>query len=307
MKTILLYISYFVSTFIIAQQKVQTEEITIHNDSIVLPGTLSYTPKSSTLAIWIHGSGNIDRTGQQGAQIKANYIAQVRQAVVSQDIAFFSYDKRTATPKNLSNIQDMVFEDLVEDAQKVIQHFQEDARFKKLVLIGHSQGSLIAMLASKGIHKIISIAGPSMSIDQTIVRQVSNQNEGLGKMAESHFKELMETGDIKQVNPFLGAIFAKQNFSFLRSWAQYDPLAEIQKVSVPILIINGKKDLQVSTDEAEKLHQSARGSSLVILDNMNHILMEITKDEDNMKSYFTAGYKISDSLINTIIPFLKKE
>lgn len=305
MKHKLLYIFLFISSIIFGQNII-SEEIMIKNDSIKLPGTLSYANENSPLIIWIHGSGNVDRNGNQGSIVKANYIQKFREAVNTNNIAFFSYDKRTANPKNFKFLKGILYEDLVNDAKKVVSHFKNDERFSEIILIGHSQGSLTAMLASEGTDKYISIAGPSTSIDKTIVAQISKQSKPLGESAKAHFKELLETGDIKQVNPFLVSVFAKQNLKFIASWARYNPSMEIQKIKTPILIINGDKDLQVKMNDAQKLHNANSASVLSIISKMNHVLVEIENDSDNLKSYYSADYKQSKKLITTIVNFIKE-
>ena len=305
MKFKVLYIALFISSFCFGQN-VNSEEILIQNDSIELPGTLTYSTKYTPLIIWIHGSGNIDRNGNQGKIVKANYIQKFREAVNENNIAFFSYDKRTANPKNFKLLKDILYDDLVTDAKKVIAHFKNDKRFSEIILVGHSQGSLTAMLASEGIDKYISIAGPSNSIDKTIVVQISKQNKLLGEAAKAHFKELLETGDIKQVNPFLVSVFAKQNLKFIANWAKHDPAMEIKKIKTPILIINGDKDLQVKEADAKALQEAKPSSKLVIIKKMNHVLKQIEKDADNMKSYYSADFKLSEELITTIVNFIKQ-
>jgi len=288
------------------QVKVTFEEVLIKNDSIELPGTLSFLKTRIPLIIWVHGSGNVDRNGNQGAIVKANYIKQIRDEINKNNIAFFSFDKRTSNPKNFKFLKGIVFTDFVTDVEKVISHFKKDTRFSKIILVGHSQGSLIAMLASKNVTKYISLSGPGESIDKTMVKQITAQNALLGEATAAHFKELKETGDIKEVNPFLISIFSKPNLPFLKSWASYNPTEEIKKLTIPALIVNGTKDLQVKVEDADALHNAKSSSELVIIENMNHVLKNIEKDTDNMKSYYTADFPISKKLITTIAAFIKK-
>jgi uncharacterized protein len=306
MKTKFLYILLLICTVCYGQSKITSEEILIHNDSIELPGTLTYSNTKTPLVIWIHGSGNVDRNGNQGTVVKANYIKQFRDEINTQDIAFYSYDKRTSNPKNFKFLKGVLIDSFVDDAKKVIDYFKNDNRFSEIILVGHSQGSLIAMLASKNTNKYISIAGPSTSIDKTIIEQITNQNATFGKVAEAHFKELFETGDIKQVNPLLVSVFSKPNFPFLINWAKYNPTEEIQKITIPTLIINGTKDLQVKIEDANALHTALPSSELVLIENMNHVLKNIEKDADNMNSYYSEKFSLSQKLITTIVAFIKK-
>lgn len=303
---IIFYITTYLITTVFTFSQVKSKNILIKNDSIELPGTLTYLSKKTPLIIWVHGSGNVDRNGNQGNIIKANYIQKFREVITVNDIAFFSYDKRTSNPKNYKFLKKIVFEDLVNDVEKVIDYFKNDQRFSEIILIGHSQGSLIGMLASKNVDKYISIAGSANTIDKTIIQQVNKQNKQLGGITKSHFEELLNTGDIKQVNPLLISIFAKQNLPFISSWTSYNPIKEIKKLTIPTLIINGNKDLQVQVEDAKLLHKSNSIATLNIIDKMNHILIELEKDSDNLKSYYSSEYMISDELIVSILNFINK-
>jgi len=306
MKFKLFYIALFISSVCFGQ-KINSEEILIKNDSIELPGTLSFSNTKTPLVIWVHGSGNVDRNGNQaGVNIKANYIKQFRDKINTENIAFFSFDKRTATKRNFIFLKNIKFNAFVTDLNLVINHFKNDTRFTEIILAGHSQGSLIAMLASKNVERYVSIAGPAISIDKTIIQQITAQSADFGKVAEAHFKELFETGDIKEVHPLLVSVFAKQNLPFLVSWAKYSPSEEIKKLTIPVLIINGTKDLQVKIEDANALHNANPSSELVILENMNHVLKTIEKEEDNIKSYYSPDFAISKKLITTIVAFIKK-
>ena len=300
---IITYIIISIFTIATSLAQVKSEEININNQAIQLPGTLTYSEGKSPLIIWIHGSGGVDRNGNA-----PQYIKQFREAINKKGIAFFSYDKRTANPKNALFLKEdgVLITDFVSDAKEVVNHFKDDKRFSEIILTGHSQGSLIAMMALDNVDKYISIAGAGETIDKTLVRQITAQSAEFGKLTATYLKELKETGEIKEVNPNLMSLFAPQNQPFLTSWIELNPLEEIKKVKIPTLIINGDKDLQVQIADAENLKTAKPDAELVIIKNMNHVLKRIEKDEDNMKSYMSADFLISKELINTITTFVLK-
>lgn len=310
MKIRYLIILLFICFVSFGQSNLISEETIIYNDSIELPGTLTYTKsiKKQPLLIWVHGSGNVDRNGNQsGVNVQANYIKQFRDSVNKNDIAFFSYDKRTANPKNLKFLKNISFDDLVLDVQKVVFRFKDDPRFSEIILVGHSQGSLVAMLAvNEFVDKYVSIAGLSESADKTIIKQIRAQNEELGIITEAHIKELNSTGTINEVNPFLLTIFAKQNHHFLISYFKFIPQELIKDLKIPILILNGDKDLQVGIEDANKLHKANPLARLKIIKNMNHVLKSIDEDGDNLKSYYSADFPLSEELIKLIGDFIKE-
>jgi len=286
------------------------EEVALSNDSIQLPGTLSYSSdvSSQPLVIFIQGSGNPDRNGNQlELGIKANYIQQLRDALNQEGIGFYSYDKRNVTKSNIPLfIDNYQFEMLAKDAEVAIDHFKNDKRFEAIVLLGHSQGSLVAMLASnEHVTKYISLAGTGEPVDRTIVKQITAQNTELGNITEAHFTELKATGGIANVNPMLQAVFAPTNLDFLSSYLKYDPVEEIKKLTLPVLIINGDKDLQVSVENAQKLHAASEDSEIVIVNNMNHVLKHIENDSNNQASYFSGDFPLSSELVAVLVAFIK--
>jgi len=311
MKSFMTLSFFFIITISLAQNNIVSEEIMLKNDSIQLPGTLTYskTLKIQPLVIFIHGSGNVDRNGNQGPQYQASYIKQLSEVLNRNDIAFYRYDKRTSTASNMKFImKELSFNKFVEDAKLAINKFKGDSRFSGITLIGHSQGALVAMLSSEaGVDKYISLAGPSEAFDITITKQVRIQNgDSLANIVESHFKELKTTGTIAKVNPSLMAMFNKPTQPFLISWAAYNPSEEIKKITVPTLIINGTKDLQVFEEDAQTLHKAKPDAKLVLIKNMNHVLKTIINDDDNSKSYSSPDFPLSEILVTTIAEFIKK-
>lgn len=307
----LLLVFIIISFNALAQDSITSEEVLVLNDSIQLPGTLTYDAKLSSqpLVIYVHGSGNVDRNGNQGMMAKANYIKMLNDNLVLKGIAFYRFDKRTATPSNLKFVMsNMSFEGFVDDLNLVINEFKDDKRFSTIILIGHSQGSLVSMLVDHThIDKFISLAGPSVYADKIFVEQIRLQNgDDIANKVESHFKELKEKGSIENVDPMLMSLFNKPTQGFWMSWMAYNPVEEIKKLKLPILILNGDRDAQVSTVDAENLHKANPKSELIIIEKMNHVLKTIEKEEDNMASLMSPDFDLSKELVKVIETFIKK-
>ena len=311
MKSIAYFLVYLITNSIIAQVVVSKEDIQIYNDSIVLPGTLKYTESKlpQPLVIFIQGSGDPDRNGNQPSyNVHADYINQLGDALSENEIAFYSYDKRNVSRENIKFLKEhYVFSDLAIDVSKVIDYFKDDSRFSSITLIGHSQGSLVGMLAiNEHISKYVSLAGLGEPVDNAFVRQISNQNKELGEVARQHANELKETGDIKEINLYLVSLFGKGNHDFLIDYFKYDPSVEIKKIQIPTLIINGTKDSQVLVEDAKRLYEAQPNAEFKIVENMNHVLKDVIKEEDNMKSYNTPDYPLSETLVQILTEFIKR-
>lgn len=293
---------------VLVSQEIVTEELDLKNNNITLPGTLTF-PKSKKkvpLLLFIHGSGNVDRNGNQaGVNINANYIKLLSDSLVANGIAFYRYDKRTANTENIAKEKDISITKFADDARIAINHFKKDKRFSGLHLIGHSQGSLIAMFCiADNVKSYISLAGAGQTIDKTVSAQISKQNQELGDLAKKHFAELLKTDTIQKVHPFLISMFHPNNQKFFKSWALLDPKTEIKKIKVPILILNGDSDIQVTIEDAQQLKDAVPKAEFYSIKKMNHLLKEVNSLEENQRSYTDPSFPISAELVSITKDFI---
>jgi len=90
------------------------------------------------------------------------------------------------------------------------------------------------------------------------------------------------------------------------SWFKYDPSEVIGEIEVPVLVIQGKNDLQVTVEDAEKLKEGNPNSKLVIIDKMNHILKDAPEDKaGNMATYSDPDLPLNIELVEEIVGFIK--
>ena len=300
--TIVLLLNFF---------SIQAQDNFIANDLRInqyVEGTL-LAPRQETvpLAIIINGSGPIDRNGNE-MMTKNNAAKKLAEALAKKGIATFRYDKRTLKAQQLNiDEKDMRFDDFIDDAKAVIKRFSELPNYSSLYIIGHSQGSLVGMIAAQQkADGFISIAGAGQTIDSLIVEQIGRQMPGLEESARTAFNELRANGKVKDYNQGLASLFKKSIQPFMFSWMKYDPQQEIKKLKMPVLIINGDNDLQVNTNEAEKLKAARPDAELIIIENMNHIYRIIDKNDDiaNQKSYNEPQRPISSEMVEQISNFI---
>lgn len=279
--------------------------------SPLIDGTLlkPTTSEKIPLAILIGGSGPVDRNGNQ-QMIVNNSIRFLAEGLYAEGIATYRYDKRIVKQMKNRTIseKDIRFDDFIKDASTIISYFKKGNEFSKIYIIGHSQGSLVGMVAAqKEADGFVSIAGAGQSIDDVIVEQLSRQAPNLQESARLAFDDLRVNGIAVNYSPGLASIFRKDIQPFIRSWMLYDPKAEISKLEIPILIINGDKDLQVDVSEAELLHKAKPGAAYQIIPQMNHIFKKIEgNDIENSKSYNQYNTPVMPELIETISTFIKK-
>jgi hypothetical protein len=278
----------------------------------VISGTLTM-PKDASgkipVVLIIAGSGPTDRNGNSPQlQLRTNAYRELAEALGKSGIASVRYDKRMVGASQTGNKEsDLRFEDYVDDAVGLIQMLNNDERFSKVIVLGHSEGSLVGMLAchDEPVKGYISIAGAGERADKILTEQMKSKSE----TQQQHFKALLDTlkkgKTIDNVDPGLWFIARPTIQKYLMSWCRYDPQHEIRSVKVPTLIIQGTTDLQVNTSNAEKLKKGKSDAQLVIIPNMNHIMKEAPSDRDqNLATYNNPDLPLKAELVPDIVKFI---
>ena len=303
-KILILFLCF--STLFYAQDKTfSQQQLTINkhiDGTLLLPNEIN----DPNLAIIIGGSGPTDRNGNQNF-LKNNSLKKLAERLAEKGIATFRYDKRIVKQIRQGNVDPNIgFNDFITDAISVLNFFKHKDKFNKIYIIGHSQGSLVGMLAAKeGADGFISLSGAGKTIDEVIIDQINNTAPMFTEDAKRVFS-ILKKGETTEDYPLaLTSIFNKEVQPFMTSWMRYNPEEEIKTLKIPILIINGDKDLQVSVEEANLLKDAVNNAQIEIIEKMNHILVPIEGDNlENSKSYNESFRKLSLKLIEAIIRFV---
>ncbi|WP_460218126.1 alpha/beta hydrolase [Psychroserpens sp. MEBiC05023] len=260
------------------------------------------------LAIIIAGTGPTDRNGNQNF-LNNNSLKKLAESLTTKGIATFRYDKRIVKQILKRKIDpNITFDDFVTDAIATITYFKKEDKYSGIYIIGHSQGSLVGMIAAKGrVDGFISLAGAGQSIDEVITEQIGQMDPSLIEDTQKAFESLRQGQLTINYPQALESIFRADVQPFIMNWMQYKPQDIIKTLSIPILIVNGTKDLQVSVEEAKLLKDASELSDLKIIENMNHVLFVIEGDElENSKSYNESFRDISEELVNSVAKFILK-
>ncbi|HZH70814.1 MAG TPA: alpha/beta fold hydrolase [Flavobacteriaceae bacterium] len=304
-------IGILLMTFVAIGQKKNftSEEIKVSNwidGTLLVPKTDAPTP----LVIIIQGSGPTDRNGNQ-PMMTNNSLKLLAEALSQNDLATFRFDKRTIKLIQMQNFneENISFEDFIDDVSAIVQFFKDDTRFSKKIIVGHSKGSLIGMIAAQrnSVDGFVSIAGAGQEIDDVIVDQLERQAPFLKESARKAFDDIRVNGFTDDYDQNLASIFRPGIQPFMRSWMEYNPQKEIKKLDIPVLILNGDEDLQVDENEAKLLKDSSETASLVIIEGMNHVLKKVDNSDplDNGKSYNESKRPVMPELVDVISEFVE--
>lgn len=284
------------------------EEIAVNP---LINGSL-YSPlkqnKKTNLVILIAGSGPTDRDGNQKG-LTNNSLKYLSEELAKNDIAVFSYDKRIISQMKTGTVNEatLTFDDFITDARFILSFFKNQKKYNKIIIAGHSEGSLIGMIvANDKADAFISLAGAGRTIDAILVEQIAKQAPFLKEEVQKNLDILKSGKTFELKNPMLASLFRESIQPYMISWIKYNPQIEITKLQIPVLIINGTKDLQVTVPEAELLTKAKSEAELVLIENMNHVFKEIKGDDsENMKSYSNPDLPIIPRLTSTIKMFVK--
>ncbi len=305
--TYLLLVVAIMTTYSQEKPSFKTEEININpliNGSLFSP---LQTNSKTNLVILIAGSGPTDRNGNQSGMTN-NSLKLLAEALAQKGIAVFSYDKRIIAQMNAKTIneKELSFDDFINDAKDVVRFFKNQKKYNKITIAGHSEGSLIGMVAAlHDTDAYISIAGAGRPIDLVLVDQIEKQAPFLKEEVKQDLELLKKGTTFELKNQMLASLFRESVQPYMISWIKYVPQDEIKKLHIPVLLLNGTKDLQVTVSEAQLLKSAKPDASIAIIENMNHIFKEIKGDDtENQNSYANPELPVISELIGRISGFI---
>ncbi len=259
--------------------------------------------KKTPVALIIAGSGPTDRNGNS-AYLNSDAYKLLAHALSREGIATLRYDKRGVGESKLNDVNPL-FDIFADDAKEWISFLRKDRRFTTITVIGHSQGSLVGILSADNADKFISIAGIGEKGDSILRKQFAQQPQFVQDLALPILDSLSRNRTVDSVPAVLNTIFKRSSQPYIISWIKYDPQVEIKKLKVPVLIIQGTNDIQVTVEDAAKLASGNKKSKLVLIKNMNHLFRIVTGDkQSNLATYQNPGLPISEELIRAVSKFI---
>lgn len=270
---------------------VKETNVSFNSGRVKIAGTLA-TPnkKTETCILLVAGSGMQDRDetfGEQNGTFK-----DISDFLVKEGFAVLRYDKRGCF-KSKGNYKRSTLYDFTKDAKFAVKYLSK--KYDKIFVLGHSEGGLIATLVASQINikGLILLASANEPIEkmvenqlqtmhkmfpEQVTNQILNENKqwksdikkGIYKNYSDYYSKKSKLQDwIKQAN--------KQNPQSPQYWNssfELDIQNKIKKVSVPILILNGKMDFMVDYKKAQKLFDIVKKvnskSTLKLFDTLCH-------------------------------------
>lgn len=304
----LLTLAFIVNTSFASDSTYTEKPVTLTTKTGDIQGSmmLPLNKTSVPVVLIISGSGPTDRDGNN-PMMKNNSLRMLAEALANKGIASVRYDKRgiaASTPSGKAE-SDLRFDFYVQDARDWVGMLKKDKRFSKVFIAGHSEGSLIGMIAAQGADGYISIAGAGFPADEVLRKQLAQLPDAVKDQVFSMMDSLKAGKELKDVDPSLYSLFRPSVQPYMISWFKYNPQTEIKKLTVPILIIQGTTDIQVGVEDAKSLSAAAPKAQLHIIEGMNHIFKKAGDDkQENIKTYNDPKLPIVEELPAAIAGFI---
>jgi hypothetical protein len=273
---------------------------------LLVPASANPVP----VVLLIAGSGPTDRDGNSGLGVTANAYKLLAEGLAGEGIASLRYDKFGVGKSVVEGMKEdsLTFDQYIADAAAWVAYLAKDPRFSRVVIIGHSEGSLVGMVAAQRarVGGFVSLAGPGRSIDQVINQQVAAQPEPIRQQVAEGLAKLKAGQRIENPSPMLASLFRPSVQPYMISWLRYDPAAELAKLTCPMLIAQGATDLQVPESEADLLRKAQPQAQYLRLEGMNHVLKTAPATRaENLATYRQPELPLAEGLVAGIAAFVQ--
>jgi uncharacterized protein len=281
-----------------------------------LKGTmLAPADGAAPMVLIIPGSGPTDRDGNNPLGVKASSYKLLAEGLAARDIGTVRIDKRGmfGSSAAVADGNAVTIDDYAADVASWIAVIRKQTGVPCVWVLGHSEGGLVALAAAQKITDIcglVLIAAAGRPLGEVMRAQLKS-NPANAPILDQAMAALdaLEAGkhvDVANMHPALRQLFAPQVQDFLINELAYDPAKLIAAVGKPVLIMQGRRDMQVSVADAERLKQAAPKAELVLLPDANHVLKAVATDDRraNMAAYMDPTLPLAPGVVDAIASFL---
>jgi alpha-beta hydrolase superfamily lysophospholipase len=242
---------------------------------------------------------------------KSDTYRLLAQALGKKGIASVRYDKRgVAASKGAATSEDQLrFDTYAGDAAAWQRKLRGDKRFSKILVVGHSEGSLLGMLSAERApaDAFVTLEGAGRRGSVVLLEQLKKQLPPDMYAQAVIVVSALQSGATPSIPASwpqpLQELFRPSVQPYLTSWFQYNPALEIAKLRIPITIVQGTADVQVSVADANALKGAAPKATLVVVQGMNHVLRDYADTSSMqavMKGYEDPSLPIDSKVIDAI-------
>lgn len=253
----------------------------LESGGLKLRGTLTVPPGAGPFpgAVILAGSGPSDRDGNSPGGATPQHLALLARGLAERGIASLRYDKR-GLPSNEGTVDlaATTVDDLAADAVAAVRALDARPEVGPVFLLGHSEGGTLALLAAGSgapIRGLVLVATMGRPFGVVLREQLGRQ---LPASTLEQFDAAWD-GYVRSDAPVdspavLGALFSPVNRRYVQSWERVDPVALVARLELPVLVVQGTTDVQITEEDARRLAGARSGVQLELIAGMNHMLKQ---------------------------------
>jgi pimeloyl-ACP methyl ester carboxylesterase len=260
------------------------------------------------VALLIAGSGSTDHDGN-GPQAKPATLKKLAEQLAARKIATLRYDKRGAGgwKPEFGRPEDFRFKDYVDDAASLVNYLKSSGKFSRVVVIGHSEGGLVAILTARQapIDRLVLLVTAARRQGDLLKAQLERRQippDILGPVVKA-IDDIM-AGQVVDPPP-RGLDIAPSMQASLASAFTLDPIDPLKSIEKPILIVGGGRDLQVARLDFAALSAASPLAKTLWLPDMNHVLVDVTDDSDNLAAYNQPDRALDITMLDDVAAFIQ--
>ncbi|MBI6895799.1 alpha/beta hydrolase [Pseudomonas putida] len=274
--------------------------------SLLLPQQATPPP----VVLIIAGSGPTDRDGNNPASGRIDNLKRLALLLAGEHIASVRFDKRgvAASQPATPDERDLSVERYVADVVAWGRALRQDPRFGPLILVGHSEGALIASLAAEqaGASAVITLAGSGRPVADVLREQLAQRLSPAQLAGGVALIDRLQAGQTSLDVPApLRQVFRPSVQPYLITLLHQDPAAAFARLTMPALIVQGRNDIQVEVADAERLKAAKPDAQLALIDGMNHMLRISPREMGQQRdSYRNPELPLARELGERIVLFI---
>jgi uncharacterized protein len=292
-------------------------EVTVGAAPTALPGTLTLPQMASKVAavVLVHGSGPNDRNETVGANRPFQDLAE---GLASRGVAVLRFEKRTkAYPQSFGPAQTFtVREEVTDDALAAIALLRARPEIdpRRIVVLGHSLGGTLAPRIAKedsALAGIILLAAAARPIPELLVEQTEYLASLLNGPPDEALKARIAALKVEADRALAanagdtGAPIFNIPQAYWADLNAYDSAATAATLTLPMLILQGGRDYQVSSKDFERFRSALAGRpnvTLKMLPRLNHIF--IAGDGRSTPAEYSEPGHVDAAVIDIIANFV---
>jgi len=281
-----------------------------------LSGTLLDAGKGAPVVLIIPGSGPTDRDGNNPLGITAAPYRMLAEGLAAKGVSTVRIDKRGmfGSKAAIADANKVTIGDYAADAHSWAAAIRKQTGAKCVWLLGHSEGALVAEAAVQNPRDLcgaILVSGAGRKLSDVIRGQL-RANPANAPVLDSAMAALdsLDRGrhvDVTNMNPALLPLFRPQVQGYLIDMFRQDPARLAATATLPLLIVQGERDIQTSTADARLLAAAQPKAKLVLIPAMNHVLKDVVSDDRSasLATYADPSLPVDPTLVNAVAEFVK--